>query len=444
MSSPGSDAARAPSLRRRLQWLVLAAIALVSAVQAVAAYRAALRNADALFDAQLQQFAQSLGAGMPLSPGDTRLYEFSIQIWGPDGLRLYRSRGVDLPPARILGFSEARVDGVEYRIYHLRSGERAIQVAQDLDARRARARGLALQAIVPVLLLGPLLMLAVWWIISLSLAPVERMRRQVAGRAAEDLAPLPEQGVPREVLPLVRELNLLFGRVQAAFDSQRHFVADAAHELRSPLAALQLQVQALRGLPPGEEQARAVARLQEGVERATRVLAQLLELARAEAEAEAGTAGTVDLQALCRAAAGDLLPLAHARNVDLGVHTPDTAATVPGRFEPLQVLLRNLLENAVKYTPAGGQVDVSILREEGRTTLRVEDSGPGIPGEERERVFDRFYRGAQAEAAPGTGLGLAIVRAIAQRQGIGIRLDRSQRLGGLQVDLDFPSEAVDS
>lgn len=442
MSSRATEPARgAPSLRRRLLWLVLAAIAVASAIQAIGAYRTALRNADALFDAQLQQFAHSIDAGMPLAPGDARLYEFSIQIWGPDGVRIYRSQGADLPTPRVLGFSDTEVEGVHYRVYLLRTGQRTIQVAQDLDARRARAGGLALQAVLPVLLLAPLLMLAVWALIAFSLAPVERVRQQVATRPADDLSPLPEEGLPREVLPLVRELNQLFRRVDAAFASQRHFVADAAHELRSPLTALKLQAQALRQLPPGQAQQDAAGRLDAGIARAIRLLEQLLALARAEAHRpdEDGAWEEVDLQALCRAAVADVLPQAHARGIDLGLQTPEVEARVRGQAGPLHMLLRNLLENALKFTPPGRQVDIAIVPDGQGVTLRVEDSGPGIPPEERRRVFDRFHRGGSGAAGEqGSGLGLAIVEAIAGRHGAQVKLGDSQRLGGLQVDVAFP------
>ena len=440
MSSPATDAAaHAPSLRRRLLGLVLAAITVVSAFQAASAYRTALRNADALFDQQLQQFARSIEAGAPLGPGDMRLYEFVVQVWGPGGLQIYRSHAGPMPATSVIGFSEAVLEGVRYRIYLLKSGERTIQVAQDLDARRARARGLAIEAMLPVAVLAPVLMLAVWLIIRLSLAPLERMRRQVSGRPAEDLSPLPEAGVPQELLPLVRELNLLFGRVDAAFASQRHFVSDAAHELRSPLTALNLQAQALRDLPPGPRQEAAITGLQDGIARAIRLLSQLPLLARMKSQQPAdGPALDVDLQAVCREGIADVLPQAHAREVDVGLETPDTAAVVRGQPDALRILLRNLLENAVKFAPPGGRVDVSIEATPHASTLRVEDSGPGIPREERRRVFDRFYRGGGATDHPGSGLGLAIVQAIAKRHGATVTLQDSERLGGLRVELAFP------
>lgn len=432
---PVSESRKAPSLRRRLLLLVLAAIAIASAIQAVSAYRTALRNADAIFDLQLQQLAQSIDAGVPLLPGEAPLVDILVQIWGPDGVRLFRSRGIELPSPGVLGFSETSVDGTRYRVYELDTGRRKIQVAQNLDARQARARHFALEAVLPVLVLAPFLMVACGLVISLSLAPLERMRRQVAARPAEDLSPLPESQLPAEVLPLVRELNLLFDRVRAAFASQRHFVADAAHELRSPLTALKLQAQALRRLPPGPEHDAAVQRLEEGIARCIQLLSQLLQLARAETS-DPGEWQRLDLLDLCREVVAEVLPLAHRKSIDLGLQTPEASVAVRGQAEPLKILLRNLLDNALKFTPEGGRVDISLLPD----GVRVEDSGPGIPEAERERVFDRFYRAPGADV-PGSGLGLAIVRAIAQRHGARVEIGRSETLGGLRVDVRFLSEA---
>jgi two-component system, OmpR family, sensor kinase len=290
----------------------------------------------------------------------------------------------------------------------------------------------------PVALLAPLLMLAVWWLISRSLAPVERMRRQVAGRTADDLSPLPEAGLPEEVGPLVHELNLLFGRVGEAFAAQRNFVADAAHELRSPLTALRLQAQALRRVQEGTSREQAVARLNEGIERTIQLVNQLLALAREEsAGAAAADARPIDLQELARQVVADVLPQAQARRIDVGLATTE-AAWVHGQAEPLHILLRNLLDNAIKYSPEGGQVDISLEQADGSAVLRVEDSGPGVPEADRERVFDRFYR-ASGAAAAGSGLGLAIVKTIAERHGARVELGRSQRLGGLKAEVRFPS-----
>jgi two-component system, OmpR family, sensor kinase len=427
------------SLRRRLLWLVLAAIAFASVLQASSAYRTALQQADAMFDYHLQEVARSVHGGVPFAPGEDQ-YDFFVQIWGPDGAQIFRSRGAALPSQAVLGFSDTTFNGVRYRVYSLLTPEHTIQIAQDLDARQARARSLALRAVLPIALLAPLLMMAVGWLISRSLAPVERMRKQVAGRAADDLSPLPDAGLPLEVLPLVRELNLLFERVRRAFSAQQEFVADAAHELRSPLTALKLQAQALRRAHDDASRETAIARLNDGIDRAIQLMGQLLVLAREDGEgAAAAGAQRVDLQEVARQAVADVLVQAQAKRIDIGLASAGPPLWVRGQPEALHILLRNLLDNAVKYTPEGGQVDISLAMVEGAPSLAVEDSGPGISQAERERVFDRFYRTADARA-PGSGLGLAIVKAIAGRHGASVLLDRSAKLGGLKAEVRYPAQ----
>jgi two-component system OmpR family sensor kinase len=278
----------------------------------------------------------------------------------------------------------------------------------------------------------------VWWVVSESLTPVARVRKQVASRQADDLSPVSEAGLPDEVRPLVHELNLLFGRVRTAFDAQQNFVADAAHELRTPLAALKLQALSLERADTEEARKVAVGRVTAGVERATRLVEQLLVLARQEAGASEGAKpAPVDLADLARRTVGEMVGVAQAKGVDLGVEHVEEARVL-GQGGALAILMRNLVDNAVKYTPAGGTVDVAVRHEDGMAVLTVEDSGPGIAAEERERVFDRFYRIAGSEAA-GSGLGLAIIRAIAERHGAKLSLDASAKLGGLLVRVTFPA-----
>jgi two-component system OmpR family sensor kinase len=419
---------RSHSLRGRLLALVLAAIGLVSLLQASTTYRTALRQADKMFDFHLEEVARSVHGGVPLMPG-SEASDYSVQVWGPDGSEIYRSNGAQLPAQAVLGFSDTRVNGLRLRIYTLQTPENTIQIAQDLDAREARARVLAANAVLPVLLLTPLLMLAVGWVINRSLAPLTRMRKQVAARAATDLSPLPAQGVPLEVQPLVAELNLLFGRVRETLQAQQNFVADAAHELRSPLTALKLQVQAAERARDEQARAGAVADMAAGIERAIALVEQLLVLARAEG-AQEGAAEPVDLEALARETVSELLPRAQAKGQDLGLaEGPQVVVRAPR--EALRLGLRNLVDNAIKYTPAGGRIDIAL----GPSWLAVEDSGPGIPEAERQRVLDRFYRVPGAGAA-GSGLGLAIVKAVAERMGAQVVLGDSA-LGGLRVELRF-------
>ncbi|MEC5211762.1 two-component system OmpR family sensor kinase [Polaromonas sp. CG_9.5] len=438
----------AHSLKRRLLGFILVAILLAAVVQAVTAYRGALRQADALFDDHLQQTALSLRGGIPLGlppdgPPEDASYDLFVQIWGQDGTQIFRSNHSALPPRAVLGFSDVEAHGNRYRVYTLQTPLQTVQIAQDLSARTARARALALRAVLPFAWLTPLLMLAVWWIIRRSLAPIEQTRRVVASRAANDFSPLEDVGLPDEVRPLVDELNLLFGRVRQAFEAQKNFVADAAHELRSPLTALKLQAQALRRVDadPAAREA-AVARLNLGLDRAIRGVEQLLLLAREEAgSAQASDAAEpVDLQSVITLAVADVLPQARLKNMDLGLADSPTAQQMPtlkGQPEALRILLRNLLENAVKYTPPGGQVDVSFDVQQGQPVLTVEDSGPGIAPENRPRVFDRFFRASDTAQEAGSGLGLAIARAIADRHGALLVLGDSERLGGLKVEVRF-------
>ncbi|CAM3564245.1 ATP-binding protein [Polaromonas hydrogenivorans] len=442
------------SLRKRLLWFVLVAILLAAVLQAVTAYRGALRQADAMFDEHLQQMARSLRGGIPLGlpqagAEDDPGYDLYVQIWGQDGTQIFRSTRSALPPRAVLGFSDVEAHGNSYRVYTLQTSLQTVQIAQDLSARTARARALALRAVLPFAWLTPLLMLAVWWIIKRSLAPIERTRRVVAGRAADDFSPLEGAGLPDEVRPLVDEINLLFGRVREAFEAQKNFVADAAHELRSPLTALKLQAQTLRRLDadPAAREA-GIARLNQGIDRAIRGVEQLLLLAREEAGSgqAAGASARVDLRQVVQLGVADVLPQARHKRIDLGLAGDRPAQAMPevsGQLEALRILLRNLLENAVKYTPPGGQVDVSLELRQGQPVLTVEDSGPGIAPENRPRVFDRFFRASDTAQETGSGLGLAIVKAIADRHGAVLALDASARLGGLKVEVRFaPARTV--
>ena len=429
------------SLRRRLLASVMTGILLAGVFQAVSAYRGALRQADAMFDYHLQQMAFALRGGPPLAvpmlDGDGhRGVDTTIQIWGPDGAQLFQSRRFALPARAVLGFSDMTHDGVRYRVYSMQAEAQTIQIAQDMDERESRARALAARAMAPMAVIAPLLMLALWWVIRRSLDPLERTRQQVASRVVDDLSPVSEAGLPDEVRPLVQEINLLFGRLQLAFDAQRSFVANAAHELRSPLTALKLQAQALERSHDDDQRRLAAERLNQGIDRAIRLMNQLLLLARQEAIAGPDIGGqALDLRDLVHQVVEELLPRAKERHIDLGVR-PGTLAPVQGDAEALRILVRNLLENAIKYTPEGGRVDVQVTREQAYCRLAVEDSGLGIPEAEREQVFQRFVRGSQAPGS-GSGLGLAIVQAIARRHHATLLLGRSAELGGLAATLQF-------
>ncbi|WP_019922754.1 ATP-binding protein [Duganella zoogloeoides] len=445
------------SLRGRLLWFLLAAITMAAIAQAAIAYRSALSDADQIFDYHMQQMAMSLRSSATLTnkaadaspdPGNDDLV---VQVWTPDGAQVFRSLSrAALPQRAVLGFSNVKANNTTYRIFSVQTSNQTVQVAMDMAVRQRMAGTLALRTVGPIAVMAPILMLVVWWVVSGSLAPVSRVKRQVAARQADDLSPVSENDLPDEVLPLVHELNLLFGRVRTAFEAQQHFVADAAHELRSPLAALKLQVLSLERAQDDAARSVAIGRVTAGIERATRLVEQLLVLARQEGSVDDVRLDRVNLSDLVKRTLGDMAGLAQARQIDLGLEHADDVA-VDGQPDALIILMRNLVDNAIKYTPAGGTVDIELRRipadarvkgvaGPGRVLLSVEDSGPGIPPDERERVFSRFYRVPGSQAG-GSGLGLAIIKSIAERHGAVLTLDSSERLGGLKIKIDFPETA---
>jgi two-component system OmpR family sensor kinase len=437
----------APSLRARLTGALLLAVLAFAALQAAVTYRTARAETEALFDAQMQRIALSLsgslGAGAlsdDAPAADTpAAREMIIQIWRADGVMLYRSpQGRLLPPQTVIGFSDTVAGGEPYRIYALRTATQVVQVAQQTEARGRMAGQLALRAVLPVALLAPVLMLIVWWVVGRAIGPIERVRRQVAARRPDDLAPLPTAGLPAEVRPLVGEMNGLLTRLSAAWDALTHFTADAAHELRSPLAALRLQAQSLQRAPDDATRAIATERLLAGIDRATRLVEQLLALARQEGAGEGAELVSLDLTALARNALADAEPEAARHAIALTLDAPTAHVVLRADEAALAVLLRNLLGNALRHTPPGGQVRVGVREEASVIDLTVEDSGPGIAPDERARVQGRFYR-VPGTPGHGSGLGLAIVRAIAERHGAALTLDASPTLGGLRVMLRWPA-----
>ena len=437
----------APSLRARLTGALLLAVLAFAALQAAVTYRTARAETEALFDAQMQRIALSLsgslGAGAlsdDAPAADTpAAREMIIQIWRADGVMLYRSpQGRLLPPQTVIGFSDTVAGGEPYRIYALRTATQVVQVAQQTEARGRMAGQLALRAVLPVALLAPVLMLIVWWVVGRAIGPIERVRRQVAARRPDDLAPLPTAGLPAEVRPLVGEMNGLLTRLSDAWDALIHFTADAAHELRSPLAALRLQVQGLQRADSPAARQLATERLLAGIDRATRLVEQLLALARQEGAGEGAELVSLDLTALARNALADAEPEAARHAIALTLDAPTAHVVLRADEAALAVLLRNLLGNALRHTPPGGQVRVGVREEASVIDLTVEDSGPGIAPDERARVLDRFYR-VPGTPGHGSGLGLAIVRAIAERHGAALTLDASPTLGGLRVMLRWPA-----
>lgn len=430
------------SLRRTLLLSLLGAIAVVSALIGVATYWTARSEVDALMDAQLRQLALSLRDQQPgLATGaPDEALDFVIQIWDRSGVRLYLSQPHEvLPTLAPFGYNTVSTSQGRWRVFSVPMRDHVIQIAQPMAVRTRIATDAALRTVMPLLALMPLLGLLIWYLVGRGLRPLARLTREVGARRPDALDRLHVAEVPEEVQPLVAALNGLLQRLEQALSVQRAFVADAAHELRTPLAALQIQLQLAERAAGADARREALGRLRAGLARANHLVAQLLVLARLEPGADATLPFVpVALGEVLRRGLVEHAALAQAGGVDLGAgHIAQ--GSVMGDAEALRTLIDNLVDNAVRYTPAGGRVDVSLSREDGAggpcLRLAVDDSGPGIAPAERERVLDRFYRTA-GSGQSGSGLGLAIVRSIARRHQAQLRLE-SAPLGGLRVRVDF-------
>ena len=340
-----------------------------------------------------------------------------------------------LPAGLPDGLTTHAAEGRSWRMLltHTSDGRRII-VAQETERRDDIAQDSALAALVPLVVLLPVLLLLVRVVIRNTLRPVTEASRRLDRQGGNALANVPSGGMPDEVRPFVSSINALLGRLTEALEQQRRFVADAAHELRSPITALTVQAENLEHAEMSPEARKRFVPLREGLSRSRALLEQLLSLARVQARA-ATEAHLVPLHEVVREVVPDLLAMAETRCVDLGVARLDAVLLLGGKVE-VRTLVRNAVDNAVRYTPAGGRVDISVFAEDHQAVLRVDDSGPGIAPEQRERVFDAFYRLVGTQET-GSGLGLSIVRSIADRLGGQVSLGDAPS-GGLRFEYRQP------
>jgi two-component system OmpR family sensor kinase/two-component system sensor histidine kinase QseC len=428
------------SIRTRLLIALLALVAAISLLAGTLTYRRVLAETSTLFDYQLRQMALSLRTQVAMAPRlelppDQVDADFVIQIWDLFGTRVYLSRpGLPMINQTALGYADVRVRGEPWRTYGLQTADGVIQIAQPERVREQLARGAALRVVIPLLLLLPVLGAAIVGVVRSGLLPLQRVAIEVQRRDVHSLTPIAVARLPREVAPLVLELNRLLIRLHSAFQTQRAFIADAAHELRSPLTAVRLELQLLDRAPDEAARLEARANLGAAVDRAIHLVEQLLTLARNEPRDERQELSPVALEAAASEGVADTHALALARGIDLGLDA-EPGVRVLGDRDAVRTLVRNLVDNAVRHTPAGGRVQVRTANSSQGAVLEVTDSGPGIPAADRERVFDRFYRRTTSPHG-GSGLGLAIVKAIADRHGARVTLADAPG-GGLQATVDF-------
>ncbi|MEO6660506.1 MAG: ATP-binding protein [Burkholderiaceae bacterium] len=429
---------------------------LAGALASAGTYWGATLELAGLLDDQLRYVAEHVEPnGGKLAVDTTNVYrqrlsddsadEVLLEVWQGQHLDYTSNVALRLPPPTRVGLVDVQVEGQTWHTYVAQRGDKLIRVAQAKDGRWEALARVAVHLFWPVVALIPLFAAFLWFGIGRGLRPLGQIASQLATRNANSMAPVQTDPMPDEVKPLVDALNDMLLRLHRAFASQRAFVADAAHELRTPAMALSVQVEAARHAQTPEQREAALAQVQLGVSRFGHLARQLLTIARLEPGAHRAELAPVDLVALCKSVILEQVHAAEAKQIDLGLAEHDRAAVIAvmGEAGHLHTLLGNLVDNAIRYTLGGGRIDVAVRRESQHVALEVCDDGPGIPAEERPRVLDRFYRG-KAQGQPGSGLGLSIVKRIAEEHGATVSIASGLHHRGTCVLVRFPSVEVRS
>ncbi len=417
------------SIRGKLVFFLVSALVIAGVVASVATYYSTRTEFSALFDAQLKHSALELAESGRLDVSCVNLIgqapeqQITLQVYDAAVNRLFVDRhSVPLTIAETPGFSEFTDDaGRVWRQFAAAVGTRIVQAAQPLEVRNRLAASAALRILQPVLLLIAFLAIAIWFVIVQVLQPLNKTARAVSKKSPSSLTPLETKGLPFELKSLVDAINHLMQRLGDSLTAQQRFASDAAHELRTPLAGIKLQAQLLSRAKTDDDRAKYAGRLQQGVSRATRLVEQLLTIARLDPDASKKPMAEAHLADIVKSVAEDLAPIAETKHITLTANAPDPV-TALGLPDALRLMIANLSDNAIRYTPEGGRIEIGLKEDSGVAVITVTDNGPGIAPEERQRVFERFYR-ALGTKVQGTGLGLAIVQRIVAIHDAEIRIE---------------------
>ena len=446
------------SLRKGLTVWLWAAVGVVGAACVLVGNWDARTETQAQLDYQMQQVANILAgqdfsnprpADEPVKPEIVPSIHIShdkdddliVTVRDLDGRVLYASSsnrqlpGGLLPSVDSLGFQTLELGNGRYRVFTAKSKELRIEVAQSADVIREAQGGIALATLLPIVILLPVLAVVIGFAIKRQLRPLNAAATNIAQRPPLSLDLLPAEGMPHEVRPLVDEINRLLRRLRTAVEREQRFVTDAAHALRTPLTALQLQADVLDGGRDADEKAARLSDLRAGIRRVVRLSEQLLSLARTESESGPITV-TSDLDTTLAEVAAFYGDAAQAAGIDLQVEAA-SGARVYGNARRLTLIFGNLLDNSLRYTPAGGHVRIRAAVKEGRAHVQVWDEGCGLPPQDLERVFERFYRASDAQSN-GNGLGLATVETLVRQLGGSVILENRIDHTGLVATVMLP------
>ncbi|MDP3355698.1 MAG: ATP-binding protein [Polaromonas sp.] len=446
------------SIHRRVLVWAMGALALGASLLVATSYWTLAHEMEEVFEDNLKQVAlavanhhgtygmartPSLAEQLPKVYEEYGKFEFVTAAWTRSGTLLHRSDpAVTLPFLSRSGLSVVNLGQERWHLYTIVLSDGIVQAAQRDSERQALARETGAVLIVPALVLLAILAVLLTLALRRGLAPLDHAADDVTARSVEALHPITLSAHPTELHLLIGAINDLMARLGGALALQRLFLADAAHELRTPITALRLQLQLLERAGDDTQRQAALAQLRAGIERAQHLVEQLLQLSRLAPETPALQREPVNLADLVRAAVSRFSARAEQRRIDLGA-VIDGSPVTEADAQQLTILLNNLVDNALRHTPAGGRIDVGACTDQGRPCLRITDSGPGIPPAERQRVFDRFYRSTgnsntEGGGMPhGSGLGLAIVRAVAERHGADISLEDAPSGPGLRISVRF-------
>lgn len=443
------------SIHRYLLLSLIAALSIGTLLVALFLYGKSAEEINELYDSNMKELAGVIGTRFNASrvsesanaDANSHLHhaaileeeEFLIQVWNKSGELIYTTHPlIEFPLQAKRNFFTVNYQHKKWRVFIIENAHGLIQVSQPQEARHIYIWSLAKGLLLPLLLQIPLIGFLIWMAVGHSLKPLDRISKAIQSRSASSLEHLDLDITPKEIQPVINEINSLLTRLENAIELQRNFTSNAAHELRTPLAALQLQIDVLARCKTEQERVAAISTLQKGIGRASTLVAQLLTLARLGSE-QSIQQTVIELNQIVKPVIEDHLDQAAAKHIDMGFYEMPSLY-IKGNAEAIVIVVRNLIDNAVRYSVPGSKVDVITYSTDSSVVLEVQDGAERIAEAERQRIFDRFYRGYSSHGSTGSGLGLAIVKDVVEQHQGHIQVRSRPDFPGNVFEVSFPNQ----